>query len=735
MTIRALVIDQHALNSLGSAAIEDEWFKEFPLPPASGLKRVVIGDVCYILSPRADEESRLLIVKAGEGGTFDKAKSPRHAFDRIVHVALTQFESGISIPVKWRAYYADPYFSVYAQPEAICPKQRIYFKRTSKETGHLYVYALTDSVENIEDVPLDEAPVQITLGNYVEAVLSSSTNQKDGAADFGIVLTEPLGKTLVGGFDLTEWYERRLTTEQRRFVDHNANTPVRLKGAAGTGKTVSMAVKCLRDLYKLDEKGADARIAFLSHSVALAHDVMPSIFTVLDPNMRWRNLDSTRLFLGSIYELAQDILQYERKELKPLSTDGHDGREFQAALIGDAIEAALKNTKFARRDLRLCSPELASWIENPVQRRSLIAELLNEFACVIDAEFIRKGTPAADSYIREQREPWQMPLHTEQDRRVVLDIHELYCLELERSRVLSMDQMIADFNRYLTTHEWRQLRDKCGYDLIFVDEFHYFNRSERMTFHSLFRSRANPGMGLPLFMAYDFKQAPNDAFLGRKPEDPANTFKSVRAGETELVELTQVFRCTPEIATFLRDLDGSFPALDLAGEWGAYLPNSKEPHGSIPTLTIADSTTELVDEVFNQATAAANKQGGRHVAVLCMNDELFGTYLKLGRISGKFVPLTSRDEISELKHARKRCILSTPDYVAGLQFQTVFLINVDKVDLSDDDGIGKRRRFVSRCYSGASRASKHHQVFCNAERGGAAHILDSSLASGSLKRV
>jgi hypothetical protein len=43
-----------------------------------------------------------------------------------------------------------------------------------------------------------------------------------------------------------------------------------------------------------------------------------------------------------------------------------------------------------------------------------------------------------------------------------------------------MDQMIADFNRYLLTHEWRQLREKLGYDLVFIDEFHYFNRAERM---------------------------------------------------------------------------------------------------------------------------------------------------------------------------------------------------------------------------------------------------------------
>jgi hypothetical protein len=138
--------------------------------------------------------------------------------------------------------------------------------------------------------------------------------------------------------------------------------------------------------------------------------------------------------------------------------------------------------------------------------------------------------------------------------------------------------------------------------------------------------------------------------------------------------------------------------------------------------------------VFSQAQSVANKQGGRQVAVLCMNDELFGKYLKFGRIGGKFVALTSRDEVSELKYAGKRCVFSTPDYVAGLQFHTVFLINVDKADLLDEDGIGKRRRFVSRCYLGASRASKQLQIVCNAERGGPAEILNGPLQAGSLGR-
>ena len=146
MPIQALVIDQHALSALSSAAIDDEWFKTFSLPETSVLKRVELNGLCYILSKRADEKSRLLVVKADDRGVFATAASPRHAFERILHVGLAQFEHGISIPVKWRSFHDGSLLSVYAQPEAVGPRQRVYFERTPQGSGHLYVYAATNKV-------------------------------------------------------------------------------------------------------------------------------------------------------------------------------------------------------------------------------------------------------------------------------------------------------------------------------------------------------------------------------------------------------------------------------------------------------------------------------------------------------------------------------------------------------------------------------------------------------------
>ena len=202
--MKALVIEQHALVVLSTAAIEDAWFGTFNLPDDSGLRGIEIKDIRYILSRRADEKSRLLVINTTTEGIFVHAKSPRHAFERIIHVALSQFENGVSIPIKWRLFQEGTLLSIYAQPEAIASAQRTYFDRSPRQTDHVYAYALTEKVENFDDVGMNIDLFAECLDNYLDAVLATPTSNGNKGA-FGITLTEPLGKSLVGNHSLADW--------------------------------------------------------------------------------------------------------------------------------------------------------------------------------------------------------------------------------------------------------------------------------------------------------------------------------------------------------------------------------------------------------------------------------------------------------------------------------------------------------------------------------------------------
>lgn len=732
-TVSALVINQKAISILDRAFVEDAWLQKFEVPQnTDGLRRVALKDIVYLLSGDADLDDGYLIINTAIFAAEAGLAKPCTTFERVIRVALRHFDRGIAIPIQWQPYHSGSLLSVFAQPSRDA-KQRVYFDQAPDGSNNLYAFAITSNPQDLDRVPEDKALYQRAMEGICDALLTEPPVAPP-VGNFGVLLSEPLGVRLASAGTLQEWYEQRLNREQRKFVDQPHSQPVRLRGAAGTGKTQSMVVKCLRDLYA--DAGGDKTFAFLTHSSALAHTVVRGMLHALDPTERWTSLKTPtgqpRLWIGTIYELAQEKLGYEKKGLTPLSLDGREGREYQRILIEQAIDKVVKDPRIALDLLPNC-PDFHERLKNRAEDASLIDELMNEFACVLDLETIKKDTHEANRYARGPRELWQMVLPSEAHRRVVLEIHDIYRALLRAEKMLGMDQMIADFDGYLGTHEWGALRERDGFDLVFVDEYHYFTRAEAMLLHNLFKTQAQVGGRWPLLMAYDIKQGTNDVALSGGMEK----FRNPGVGESVLTELKQVYRSTPQITAFLRDLDASFPAMDLEGEYATYVAESQQDDGETPTLTVYGTDINLVDSVFEQATRMAREidGGGSQVAVLCLNEALFDKIRVAGRVRDKFVPITTREDLKELRYAKSKCVFSMPEFVAGLQFHTVFLIHADSADYDEDQGQGTRRRYVSRVYLGASRAAQKILLSSSKEHGGPSQLLTAPLANSTLRRV
>ncbi|BCL76669.1 hypothetical protein JHS3_24050 [Jeongeupia sp. HS-3] len=732
-TVSALVIDQKAVSILDRAFVEDAWLQKFEVPQnTDGLRRVESKDIVYLLSQDADLDDGYLVINTAMFAAAAKLAKPRTAFERVIRVALRHFDRGIAIPIQWQPYHAGSRLSVFAQSSRDA-RQRVYFDQSPDDTGNLYAFAVTSNPEDLDGVPEDNALYQRAMEGICDALLADPPVAPP-VGNFGVLLSEPLGVQLASAGTLQEWYEQRLNREQRAFVDQPHDRPVRLRGAAGTGKTQSMVVKCLRDLYA--DADGDKTFAFLTHSSALAHSGVRGMLHALDPTERWTSLRTPsgqpRLWIGTIYELAQEKLGYEKKGLRPLSQDGRDGREYQRMLIEQAIDQVLQDPRVVLDQFPGCL-DFQERLKNRAEDPSLIDELMNEFACVLDLEAIKKDTHEANRYARGSREPWQMVLPSEAHRRVVLEIHDVYRARLRAEKMLGMDQMVADFDGYLGTHEWGALRDRDGFDLVFVDEYHYFTRAEAMLLHNLFKTRAQIGGRWPLLMAYDIKQSSNDVAICGGMEK----FRNPGVGASVLTELKQVYRSTPQITAFLRDLDASFPAMDLEGEYATYVAESQQDEGETPTLTVYETDIKLIDSVFEQAVRMARDidGGGSQVAVLCLNEALFDKIRVAGRVRDKFVPITTREDLKELRYAKSKCVFSMPEFVAGLQFHTVFLIHADSADYDEDQGQGTRRRYVSRAYLGASRAARKILLSSSKEHGGSCQLLDVPLANKNLRRV
>ncbi len=740
----ALVLTRESLSRLNRFGITDEWFDAFDLPPGNhGLKKVTVDDNIYIIEDDLnDDESPLVVVQLqGLTKVFDRDRHNALVLDRIILASSAHFYSTVQIPTSWRAYSEGDIVSFYAGNMHKNKHARLHAQKNPNGSSDIYFFAWTHETVNFSQLEIDGDTCTGARESFAAAILAPA----DGISPettAGIVLCERLPQGFTQGASLQQWYDTKLTSEQRRFVDMPYEGPVRLRGAAGTGKTLSLVVKLLWDGLKFRDNSTRTRLCFVAHSQASVDLVQAISASLLSPRIvNEFSKGPCTIEIRTLYDLANDRLQFQLRDLDPVSLDGFEGRQFQFDLIIVVLSEAW-NVGVNRARFRSITPDIRQrWINaSKGEDAAFVAELMNEFACVLDAEHIRRGEESAERYVKRSRRPaWLLELPKEEDRRFVLEIHFLYRKMLSEMKALSIDEMIADLNLFLDSNSWDRERDVKGFDAIFVDELHLFTSLEKQILQKLTRRTAdddNRRIRPNIFMAYDLKQSPRDTFVDYFAAD--GSIFSARSGlqHSELVQLNRVFRYTPEIADFLRDIDAAFPAIDVPGEWDAYVGEPELESAGKPVLVRFPNHLSQLEKVFRKArqAARASSGGGRRVAVLCVSEEAFAQYQNpaRGRFSETAYLVNSREDTTNLRHLGKRFVFSMPEYVAGLQFETVFLLNVDQAEAVASEGIGRRRQLISNTYLGASRAENGLFVCCIDGRGGPSDILDLAIERGSL---
>jgi hypothetical protein len=214
-------------------------------------------------------------------------------------------------------------------------------------------------------------------------------------------------------------------------------------------------------------------------------------------------------------------------------------------------------------------------------------------------------------------------------------------------------------------------------------------------------------------------------------------YERARLPNPEKIDLVDVFRYTPEIARLIQVVHEAAPALDLSDDWSIPDGATSNPSGAVPTYKVLATKQEIYKEAMELALNLgrdARKRDGR-VAVLCMDSDRLAEYVPAAsaQYSKEVMVILSRDDTERLRYAGRRFLLSTPEYVAGLQFDTVIIVdaNADQVP----DGMYrayKLRRFISELYLGFSRAEHRLIVLAARDQGGLTKVLDGALAVKAL---
>jgi len=130
----------------------------------------------------------------------------------------------------------------------------------------------------------------------------------------------------------------------------------------------------------------------------------------------------------------------------------------------------------------------------------------------------------------------------------------------------------------------------------------------------------------------------------------------------------------------------------------------------------------------------ARKRKGK-VAVLCMDAERLDQYVRAAsaQYEKDVIIILSRDDTEQLRYAQRRFLLSAPEYVAGLQFDTVIVVDANADQVPDGQHKAyKLRRFLSELYLGLSRAEYRLIILASRDKGGLSKVFDGAIATKAL---
>jgi len=690
------------------------------------------GDVFYAIGPKASTASSGIIFPLTEDGFFRGVPEDIRTtvLLRCLRAALTTLRPGSFLPRSWASYTTDDLTIFFASTLAMGHEgqaARAILQRHPRQTNHVLLCEYVGS-----GAPIDlhtyrpsndaEQALLVAASQFPEAL--QAPRRRPGQYD---LVGMPAHVAIAQEFQYSDWL-KLLTSEQRGFAFKAIESPTRLRGAAGTGKTLALTVKALHDLYDAVDNGSDFRCALITHNWGSAEVIRAALRRLDERGVLVNPEPQKSIEIMTLQALASRVLQLNSSGVKPISEDGYEGKVMQLEGISALTEEFAKSdwSMFRKR----CSPEFSARIQAPrdtAVARSLAWDLMNEFACVVGAE---RGLRKED-YVRLGRAKWMMPLPKEGDREVVFILHERFRKWMhEGLRSLTMYDVINDFLRFLDGNMWDVRRRVEGFDLLLVDEFHLFNKQEILVFQYLMR-RADDEQHV--VVALDPRQSPADTFLGFGGSAAAKAPMFTTKGAT--IQLDTVFRYTFEINAVIECLEEFWFGFELPEEWGS---SKRRPsvHGPVPSLQRTTTVVSSIDNAIRLAERLSSRPSGGGTAVLCLSDVTFQRFHKhvalLGKSKGCRV-IRSRDDTEMMAGLGHRYVISQPEYVAGLQFDSVII--PDANDELAGTGLDQQlaaRRLLSGLYLAISRARSELHAFAADEASGLLRYLKPAVNAAAI---
>lgn len=718
----------------------DNWFEVLKVPENEdwGISVQHVGESIYIIHEGDKPDApRAIVPNVANIFSHVAEEEPiQSLYQRIHRLLVASLNPPVKLPVAWTPFHHDNLISFFAAPYGVDSSGLRWLAEIHPlDTKDAIFWKLTTSEDQVDLTRFkpDYEVFMSALEGWDEAFSLA-------AAEFEVPSRPPASKvepvvdldaTTFGSvtryLTYTGWL-KQLTHDQRQFVESMPNQSLKLRGPAGSGKTLTLELKALHELYRARKEDRQIRILFATHSWAVAEQIDCAL-EVLDESGGTPEIE-----IYPLLEIARDRVRLEKRlesGVELLGQDSLSGRRLQFRRLGSLIDVLARGDWFAYREG--ASAQFASRImakDGSPEREALLWDLTLEFSQVMGSERILPGKNGEKRYLGIERYSWMMPLHTEADKRFVFHIYTRYLRDLENDRFITVDQVVADFLSYLETFMWNLLRETDGYDYVFVDELHLFTEQERLALNLLTR----PSTEYPrLFMALDPRQSPSAVYTG----SPVDGGMASQSGEAELalgkissVDLECVYRFTPEILRLVQHIHRSYPALDFGPDWqlDPDVLTTSVANGEVPVIFLCSSRTDEANAVAKRALEVlARTTPGERTAVIVVDPLQLPSFAQAVRqhATRRVVVIESREDVdTALRYSKRGLIVGAAEYLAGLQFDNVIVGGFPTL------GTSPRRHELSLLYLAVSRAARSVELYVNSASGGIPPLLTDAAETG-----
>ncbi|MBP3131329.1 UvrD-helicase domain-containing protein [Klebsiella pneumoniae] len=560
-------------------------------------------------------------------------------------------------------------------------------------------------------------------------LFKSSENQSDPSSSYLSVSEIHEAGNLNNPHMGLDYWTKNLTESQKKFVFSESFGPDILKGAAGTGKTLSLILRSVVQLKNAKKTENQLRAIFITHSIATKNNIENLIASNGGDEFinsgKLQSIEVTTLQEWCINNLGNRISATEY-----LDSDALESKQLQLLYINEALEDFF--IKDYAGSLNFISPKLKKFFGNndPWGISILLQEEISTYI---------KGRAGDDlkTYMSLPRTKNIIPIENDDDFKTIFSIYNKYQEKLIALNLFDSDDITLSALKETSTPIWKRRRMTAGFDIMYIDETHLFNINELSLFHNLLKPNSNH-----IVFTMDRSQATGDTTITK--EDVAKELDANLANEHGL---SAVFRSSEHIINLASCVLAS--GATLFQELENPLAESMTGHTSliedkccVPYIITKQNASEVYRASFSFVDHIAQELdiSKSDVLIVPCTDQVFKELKNFAESNDKeYISIERRGDNLAVEAAATNnlYVIGGMDYIGGLEFSVVVIVGADSDKFPEQSTYtGESLHFINyssfnKLYVAITRA-KYQIVFIAEKTQKISPLLETAVTEGLL---